>query len=196
MISTCWCNHIINSDTKLKEFVDCTLVSSKWEIKGIMSSSIVQLLNIYLDYIMEIIVYSFGSSFDVSRHDKRTLGLFDEPKPNRINPTRSHFVVMGWTIRRSPMLGLSSWWSAIGVGFRGFRLSIFPPIYMMHRRRCLGYPIVSILLSALQGNLNPNSLSPLSSPPSRVCVWWWCEFWSASLFLRKRWFEGGSCPTT
>ena len=39
-------------------------------IEGIMSSSIVQLLNIYLAYIMEIVVYSFGSSFDVARRDK------------------------------------------------------------------------------------------------------------------------------
>ena len=71
MISTCRCSHIIKSDTnKLKEFEDCTLVSDKWEIEGIMSLSIVQLLNIYLDYIMKIIVYSFGSSFDVARRDK------------------------------------------------------------------------------------------------------------------------------
>ena len=55
---------------RLKEFEDCTLVSDKWEIEGVMSSSIVQLLNIYLDYIMEIIVYSFGSSFDVARREK------------------------------------------------------------------------------------------------------------------------------
>ena len=38
--------------------------------EGIMSSSIVELVNIYLDYIMEIIVYSFGSSFDIARRDK------------------------------------------------------------------------------------------------------------------------------